>query len=84
MIRIGVAFVVLLALSGLTFGLSFASLGPLEVPVAMGIAAIKVVVLGYGFMKLAERTASQRLVFLVMLSLVGTLIALTVLDTASR
>ncbi|MEZ4239866.1 MAG: hypothetical protein R3F59_27660 [Myxococcota bacterium] len=84
MIRVILTAAALVALAGLTFGLSYVPLGAAEVPVAMGIAAVKVAVLGAGFLQLLARPASQRLTFVIALVLAATLLSLVVLDTANR
>lgn len=77
-------FLALLAFTALTFVLSFLPLHALHMPVAMLIAAAKAVLIVLYFMHLIEQRYTNRIVLLVCVLLLGTLIALTVADTATR
>lgn len=76
--------VALLVLTGLTFGLSFLSLGPWGIPVALVIAAAKAVLVALFFMHLLEQGAPARLAVVVALFIGGILIVLATLDVATR
>jgi cytochrome c oxidase subunit IV len=72
-----VAILALFALTALSWGLSYLHTGHWEVPIAMGIAAAKVTIVGLVFMDLAEVRGTLRLValtaplfFLILISLV--------------
>jgi cytochrome c oxidase subunit IV len=60
-----VALVALLVLTGVSFGLHYVELGALGPVIALVIAAIKVLVVGYYFMHLREAMFATRLVGLV-------------------
>lgn len=77
-------FIALLALTGLTFGLSFAHLGPWQVPVAITIALAKGLLVALFFMHLVEMQTSTRLAAIVSVLLAATLIGFAAIDVASR
>jgi cytochrome c oxidase subunit 4 len=77
-------FVALLALSLLTFSLSFAPLGSAAVPVALAIAATKAWLIAMFFMHLSDGAFSNRAVLLVGLLLAILLIGFAGLDVATR
>jgi cytochrome c oxidase subunit IV len=77
-------FFVLIALTALTFALSFAPLGRLEAPVALGIATVKAGLVGAFFMHLAEHRKPYWIFLLVGVLLVVSLVALMVLDVEKR
>jgi caa(3)-type oxidase subunit IV len=60
--RYVVALVVLLVLTGLSFGLVSLGLGAAGPPIALTIAAIKVLVVGVVFMHLSEAMFATRMV----------------------
>jgi cytochrome c oxidase subunit 4 len=74
----------LLGLTGLTFGLSFAPLGPLEWPVALAIAATKAVLVALFFMHLRTSRGGERLAIVVAALFVALLCAITALDAVTR
>lgn len=78
------AFVALLLLTGLTFGLSFASLGPLEWLAALGIAAAKSVIVALYFMHLIEMPTPHRLAGVIAATLLAILILLAMADVWTR
>jgi cytochrome c oxidase subunit 4 len=80
-IRIGVA---LLALWGLSFGLSYVHLGAAALPVALGIAAVKAALVVLFFMELLRESFSMKLTLLAAGSLLFILISLVVADIAMR
>lgn len=77
-------FVALLALTALTFGLSFLSLGTWAVPVAMTIAAAKAGLVAVFFMHLAEQATPNRVAALIGLLIGLLLIVFATLDVATR
>lgn len=77
-------FLALLVLSGLTLAVSFVQLGIWSVVIAMAIAGGKALLVALFFMHLIEQRASNRFVALSSLALVGTLIALMVVDVDTR
>lgn len=76
--------VALLALTALTFGLSFAPLGPWGIPVAVAIATAKAVLVALFFMHLLEEGTTARLAAAVAVFLGVLLILLASLDVATR
>lgn len=77
-------FAVLLVLSGLTFGLSFLSLGAWEWPMALGIAAVKGTLVAMYFMHLIELSSSHRLAGVVAVVLLGILVLFAMADVWTR
>lgn len=77
-------YVALLVLTGLTFGLSFAPVGVLEWPIALGIAATKAALVAIFFMHLSEASAAHRFTVIVAVLLLATLILLAVGDVLTR
>ena len=74
----------LLLLTAATFALSFVPLGPFQMPVALAIAAAKALLVLLFFMHLIEHARINAVVLIVSLLLVGTFIALTAADVATR
>jgi cytochrome c oxidase subunit 4 len=74
----------LLALSGLTFGLSFVPLGGVETPVALAIAAAKGVLIVLFFMHLVEQRASNALVLLFCIVMLLLLAGIATADILTR
>jgi cytochrome c oxidase subunit 4 len=83
-VRYLVVWLSLLALTGLSFLLSRAHLGPADAVVALGIAAIKTTLVGLFFMHLVEERFSIVLVPLVALFLLLLLLSLVVTDVVTR
>jgi len=79
-----VALAVLLALTATSFALSRVAAGGASHWLALAIAAIKVMVVGYVFMHLREATFATRLVALVVLLFIAILCAGVVADVALR
>ena len=77
-------FVGLIALTTLTLGLSFVSLGAWGIPLALLIALAKAVLLALFFMHLTEQGTANWVTFLISALMVATMIGLAVLDVASR
>jgi cytochrome c oxidase subunit IV len=77
-------FAALLLLTGLTLGLSFASLGAFAMPVALLIAAGKSLLVALFFMHLVEHGGSARLAFIIGIAFALLLIVLATLDVVSR
>ncbi len=78
------AYTALLALTGITFGLSFVSLGAAEWPVALGIAAMKSIIVALYFMHLIEMSAAHRLAGAIAVILLATLILFAMADVWTR
>jgi cytochrome c oxidase subunit 4 len=74
----------LLALAGLSLALRFAHLGNLGMPVAMGIAVAKAVLVGLVFMELAFEKASIRFAFAAGLIMIAVLLSLMIADVMTR
>jgi cytochrome c oxidase subunit 4 len=74
----------LLALTTLSFVLSTLHLGHAGLPVALGIAATKSVLIGIFFMHLIEQRASNALVICGALLFVAVLLTVTILETMTR
>jgi cytochrome c oxidase subunit 4 len=74
----------LLALSALTFGLSFVPLGAAETPAALGIAAAKGLLIVLFFMHLVEQRATNALVLVFCLLMLFLLAGLSVADVLTR
>ena len=78
------SFAALAALTALSFWLSYRHLGALGMPVALGIAAIKVTVVVLFFMGLAREPASHRVAGVVAVLFVVLLASLAALDVLTR
>lgn len=78
------AILALFALTGLSWGLAYLETGHWEVPIAMGIAAIKVTIVGLFFMDLAEVRGTLRLVALTAPLFILILISLVLGDVMLR
>ncbi len=78
------AYVALLALTGLTFGLSFADLGALEWLPALGIAAAKSIIVALFFMHLIEMSVAHRTAGVVAVVLLACLILFAMADVWTR
>jgi len=74
----------LMALAGLSFALRFAHLGRLGMVVALGIAGIKVLLVGLVFMELAFEKPSVRLAFAAGLFMIAIMLALMIADVVTR
>lgn len=74
----------LLALAGLSLGLSYLSLGSWETPVAMVIATLKTLLVLMVFMHLVEQGVSNKLVVVAAMAFVILLITLLGLDVVTR
>jgi cytochrome c oxidase subunit 4 len=78
------AFLVLLALTGLSLLLSFLELGPFEFVAGFGIATIKAGIVVVIFMHLIEQDPSHRLVAVVGFAFIAIFVALTAGDVLTR
>jgi cytochrome c oxidase subunit 4 len=74
----------LLALEGISLALRFAHLGNLGMPVAMGIAVVKAVLVGLVFMELAFEKPSIRFAFAAGLIMIAVLLSLMIADVMTR
>jgi cytochrome c oxidase subunit 4 len=83
-LRLVVAWLVLMALGGLSFGLSFIRLGAANAAVSLVIAAIMVVIVAFGFMKLDQAHPLTRVFALVGLFWLTILFGLTATDYGWR
>ena len=79
-----VAIVTLFALTGLSWGLAYLQTGQWEVPIAMGIAAVKVTIVGLFFMDLAEVRGTIRFAALAAPLFILILISLVLGDVMLR
>lgn len=74
----------LLALAGLSYGLSFVQLGPLGLPLALAIAACKALTVLFVFMGFGGLSTSAKLAAGAALLMVALLLGLMVADVATR
>ena len=74
----------LMALAGLSLALRFSHLGNLGMPAALGIAAVKAVLVGLVFMELAFEKPSIRLAFAAGLLMIAIMLALMIADVHAR
>jgi len=74
----------LLVLTATTIGASFLNLGPLHTPVALGIAALKAILILLYFMHLRYSSGITRIVLLVGLLWLGLLLFGTLQDVLTR
>lgn len=77
-------WIALLALAGVSLGLSYLHMGSWGVPAALLIAAVKVALVLLVFMELAHEAASVRIAMIAAAVLIGILIGLVLLDRATR
>lgn len=77
-------WVVLLVLTGITFGLSFVHTGDWGIPIALFIASTKSLLVALFFMHLAEQGATNRIVAAVGILFLALLIGLMVVDVRAR
>lgn len=77
-------FVALIALAGISWGLSYLRLGAVGAALAIGIAAAKAILVALYFMELSRQRASNRVVILVGLAMALTLVAFTTADVLTR
>jgi caa(3)-type oxidase subunit IV len=75
---------VLLGLTAVSFLIAKVELGPLSTPVALAIATVKAVVVGWWFMELPHASLPARVVALVTVAFIALLCAGTVADIALR
>ena len=80
----GAAFVALLGLTALTYGLAQMHLGAAALPVALAIAATKAGIVAMVFMHLAKTGGVNRIVFGVAILFVVILISLVLTDVKTR
>src|SRR4051812_549787 len=78
------AWVGLLALTGISWALSYAHLGPIETGVALGIACVKATLVALIFMEAIEARFSAMLLPIGGLVLVAILVGLAALDVGTR
>lgn len=78
------AFGALVALTLASFMLSYAHLGAFEVVVALGIAAVKVSIVGLVFMHLAREPSSHRLVAIMAVLFIALLASFAGADVLTR
>ena len=74
----------LLVLAGLSLALRFAHLGNLGMPVAMGIALVKAVLVAMIFMELAFERPSIRFAFAAGLVMIAVMLSLMIADVVTR
>jgi cytochrome c oxidase subunit IV len=74
----------LIVLAAISYGVSFASLGPLRIPVALAISTAKAALVAMFFMELVDQRFTNRFVLIVAMLLVATLIALIAADVVTR
>jgi caa(3)-type oxidase subunit IV len=81
---LGIALVVLLGLTILSWGLSRFALGAAGTPIALAIAAGKALVVAIAFMELLGASLPARVIALVTITFIALLCAGTVTDIALR
>jgi cytochrome c oxidase subunit 4 len=74
----------LIALTALTFSVSFLELGAFEVPVALAIAMAKGTLVALFFMHLIEQRFVNRMVLIISVLFIALLVTLVVADVATR
>jgi cytochrome c oxidase subunit 4 len=79
-----VTWLTLMVLAALSLGLRFAHLGSLGMLAALGIAAVKAVLVGLVFMELAFEKPSIRFAFAAGLFMIGLMLALMIADVVTR
>jgi cytochrome c oxidase subunit IV len=79
-----VTWLALMVLAGVSLGLRFAHLGSLGMPAALGIAAVKAVLVGLVFMELAFEKPSIRFAFAAGLFMIALMLALMIADVVTR
>jgi cytochrome c oxidase subunit 4 len=79
-----VTWLVLMVLAGLSLGLRFAHLGSLGMLAALGIAAVKAILVGLVFMELAFEKPSIRFAFAAGLFMIALMLALMIGDVVTR
>jgi cytochrome c oxidase subunit 4 len=84
MARYVAIWLVLLVLTGLTFGLAFVPTGPWSMPLALLIASAKSLLVAVFFMHLIEQGATNRIVAVVGVLFLALLSGLMILDVAGR
>lgn len=77
-------FGALLVLTGITVGVAYIPLGPLEAPIAIGIATVKSALVVLFFMHLKYDNPVNSLTFTIGTIFVIVFVAITLLDTAFR
>ncbi len=82
--KYSMVFASLVALSGLTFALSFFDLGPWEWPVALGIAAIKSALVADFFMHLVELSPAHSVTGLVAVFMLSVLVLFVLAEVWTR
>lgn len=82
--KLVIAILALLALTGLTWWLSYVPTGAWETPISLGIAAVKVSIVGLFFMDLAETRGVLRLVAVVAPLFITVMILLMLGDVMFR
>jgi cytochrome c oxidase subunit 4 len=78
------SWLVLMALAGLSLSLRFAHLGSFGMVAALGIAAVKAILVGLVFMELALERPSIRFAFAAGLVMVALMLALMIGDVVTR
>jgi cytochrome c oxidase subunit IV len=76
--------VALLVLAAVSFGLRFANLGGMSYVVALGIAAIKAVLVAVFFMEILAEKVTARLAFATCITLFALLLAFVLADVVTR
>ena len=82
--RLGLTWMALLALAGLTFALSLLPLGALAAPVALTVATAKAALVVLFFMELSRSRTAPRVALLLALLLLVILLALAAADALTR
>lgn len=81
---VGLTTVALLALTALSWGLAYVPLGAWEVPVALGIAVAKVLLVAFIFMHLYREGSGVRFAALMAPLFILLLVGFVVLDVVTR
>ncbi len=83
-LKLLLTLVALLVLAGTSLALSFADLGAASFPVALGIAAVKAVLVVVIFMEIADERPSIRFALVTGVVLLGVMMVLVVADIVTR
>lgn len=74
----------LMAVAAGNFGLAYVPLGPLQLPVAIGLGAVNAAAIAWWFMHLAEHRGTRRFALPVGIGFLLLLLGIVLLDVATR
>jgi cytochrome c oxidase subunit 4 len=82
--RLFVTWLALMLLAGISLALRFAHLGTFGIAAALGIAAIKALLVALVFMELAYENATMRIAFAAGVALLAVMLTLMIADVFTR